>query len=50
MYLIAAIAMVVIFTMTRQKLRLPRLRGLILYAVITIDVFLSAQYIVDKIH
>ena len=50
MYLIAAIAMVVIFTMTRQKLRLPRLRGLILYAVIAIDVFLSAQYIVDKIH
>jgi hypothetical protein len=50
MYLIAAIAMVVIFTMTRQKLRLPQLRGLILYAVIAIDVFLSAQYIVDKIH
>jgi len=39
---------VVIFTMTRQKLRLPRLRWLVLYAVIAIDVFLSAQYIVDK--
>ncbi|HPC94574.1 MAG TPA: hypothetical protein PLU87_06515 [Sedimentisphaerales bacterium] len=48
MYLVAAIAVVVVFTMTRQKLRLPRLRGLILYAVIGIDVFLSAQYIVDK--
>lgn len=48
MYLVAAIAVVVIFTMTRQKLRLPRLRWLILYAVIAIDVFLSAQYIVDK--
>jgi len=48
MYLVAAIAVVVVFTMTRQKLRLPRLRWLILYAVIGIDVFLSAQYIVDK--
>ena len=50
MHLIAAIAMMVIFTMTRQKLRLPSVRWLILYAVIAIDVLLSAQYIVDKIH
>lgn len=50
MHLIAAVAAALVFAMTRFKLRLQPLRWLILAAAVALDVFLSAQYIVDKIH
>lgn len=49
MHLIAAIAAAFVFAMTHLKLRVPSLRWFVLCAAIAIDVFLGAQYIVDKI-
>ncbi len=49
MYLLGAIAAAFVFTMTHFKTRVPSMRWLVLCGAIAIDVFLSAQYIVDKI-
>lgn len=49
MYLLAAIAIAVIFFITRAKLRLTPLRAATIYAAIAIDIFYTAQLIVDRI-
>jgi len=49
MYLIGAMALGIVYLITRQKLRLHWLRQLILVAVLTLDIFLAARHIVDKI-
>lgn len=49
MHLMAAIAAAFVFAMTHFKARVPSLRWFVLCAAIAIDVFLGAQYIVDKI-
>lgn len=49
MYIIAAVAVGAIFAITHFKLRLQPLRWVILCSAIALDVFLGAQYIVDKL-
>jgi hypothetical protein len=49
MYLISAVGVGLIFAMTHFKLRLQPLRWFLLCLALAIDIFLSAQYIVDKI-
>ncbi len=49
MYLMAALAVGIVFVIARQNLRLHWLRGAILCAALGIDIFLGARYIVDKI-
>lgn len=49
MYLAAAVAVAVVFFMARAKARLHLLRGMIVFSAIAVDIFLTAQFIVDKI-
>jgi len=49
MYLIAAMTLGVLFVITRQKLRLQWFRQAALIAVLALDIFLAARYLVDKI-
>jgi len=49
MYILAAIALAIIFFMARARLRLRWLRLLILCSAAAIDIFLGARFIVDRI-
>ncbi len=49
MYLIGAITLAALYLITRQKLRLHWLRHAALAAVLALDIFLTAPYLVDKI-
>lgn len=49
MYLLGAVAMLIVFLMARQQMRLRPLRWVILAAALGLDIFLGARYIVDKI-
>ncbi|MBN1362652.1 MAG: hypothetical protein JW993_18790 [Sedimentisphaerales bacterium] len=49
MYLMAALAVGIVFAIARQNLRLQPLRWAVLCAALGFDVFLGARYIVDKI-
>jgi len=49
MYLLGAAAMLIVFVMARQQMRLQLLRWVVLAAALGLDIFLGAQYIVDKI-
>ena len=49
MYLMAALALGIVFVIARQRLRFQPLRWAVLCAALGIDIFLGAQYIVDKI-
>ncbi len=49
LYLMGAVAMVIVFVMARQKLRLAWLRWAILVAAVGLDLFLGARHIVDTI-
>jgi len=48
-YLLGAMAIGIIFFMARQNLRLHWLRWAILCTALTVDIFLGARYIVDKV-
>jgi hypothetical protein len=49
MYILGAIALAIIFFMTRAKLRLHWLRWTILCSAMAIDIFFGARFIVDRI-
>jgi hypothetical protein len=49
MYILGAVAVAIIFFMTRAKLRIALLRWIILCSAMTADIFLSARFIVDTI-
>ena len=49
MYLMGALAMVIVFVMARQQMRLRPLRWAILAAALGLDLFLGALHIVGKI-
>ncbi len=49
MYLLGAIAITLVFFMARQNLRWHALRWAVLCAVLGLDLFLAAPYIVDKV-
>ena len=49
MYILGAIAVAIIFFMTRAKLRVHWIRLVILCTAMGVDVFLGAKFIVDKI-
>ena len=49
MYILGAVAGAIIFFMARAKLRSTALRWLILCLSIAVDIFLGAQFIIDKI-
>ena len=49
MYVIGAVAIGAIFFFIRGRTRAYWLRAFILYAAMTIDIFLSASYIVSRI-
>jgi hypothetical protein len=48
MYLLGAVAMGIIFFMARQNLRVHWLRWALLAAALSVDIVLSAQYVVDS--
>jgi hypothetical protein len=49
MYVLGAIVAAIIFFMIRAKLRMHRLRQVILWAAMAVDIFLGAMFIVDKL-
>ena len=49
MYLLAALAVGIVFVIARQRLRFHWLRWAVLCAAMGIDIFLGARYIVDRI-
>ena len=49
MYVLGAIAMTILFFITRAKLRVQWLRWIILCSCAAVDIFLGARFIVDKI-
>lgn len=49
MYVLGAIVTAIIFFMIRAKLRMQFLRRIVLSAAITVDLFIGARYIVDKV-
>ncbi|KPL25028.1 MAG: hypothetical protein AMJ75_02080 [Phycisphaerae bacterium SM1_79] len=49
MYIFGAIAVAIIFFMTRAKLRIAPLRWVILSSAMAVDIFLGARFIVDRI-
>jgi hypothetical protein len=49
MYLLAAIAVTIVYVIARQKLRVQPLRWAVLCAVFGLDIFVGARYIVDTI-
>jgi hypothetical protein len=49
MYIFGAIAVAIIFFMTRAKLRIAALRWVILCSAMAVDIFLVATFIVDRI-
>jgi hypothetical protein len=49
MYLLGMMAAACVFLMTYRQLRLQWLRWLILATALTLDIFLSAQYLVDRV-
>jgi hypothetical protein len=49
MYLLGAVATAIVFFMARQKLRAPWLRWAILCIALSVDIILSARYVVDSI-
>lgn len=49
MYVLGAIVASIIFFMIRAKLRMHRLRQVILWAAMAVDIFLGAMFIVDKL-
>jgi len=49
MYLMGALAMVIVFVMARQQMRLRPLRWAILAAALGLDIYLGALHIVGKI-
>ncbi len=49
MYLLAALAVGIVFMIARQRLRFQWLRWAVLCAALGFDVFLGARYIVDKV-
>jgi len=49
MYVLGAIVAAIIFFMIRARLRMRQLRQVVLYAAMTVDIFLGARFIVDKI-
>lgn len=48
LYLAGAVAVAVVFFMARAKARLHLLRYLIIFSAIAVDIFLTAQFIIDK--
>jgi hypothetical protein len=48
-YLLAAVTMAIIFLITRLEYRAKPFRWLLLATVTTLDIFLGASYIIDKI-
>jgi hypothetical protein len=48
MYVLGTIATAIIFFLARAKLRVSVLRWILLCAAITVDIFCSARFIVDK--
>ena len=49
MYLLGMMATVMVFLMAYRQLRLQWLRWIILCTALTLDIFLSARYLVDKV-
>lgn len=49
MYILGAVATAILFFMARAKLRMHWLRWLILCSAMTVDIFLGARFIVDRI-
>jgi hypothetical protein len=49
MYLLAASAVAVLFIIARAKLRIHPVRQILLYAIMMLDIFLGARFIVDTI-
>ena len=49
MYVLGAIAVAIIFFMTRAKLRMRQLRQVVLWVAMAVDIFLGARFIIDKI-
>lgn len=50
MYILAAIAVAIIFFIIRAKLRVTALRQIVLVAALAVDIFFGARFIVDTIH
>jgi hypothetical protein len=50
MYILAAVAVAIIFFIIRARLRLIALRQIVLVAALAVDIFFGARFIVDKIH
>lgn len=48
MYILSAIAVAILFFMTRAKLRIVPLRWTILCSAMALDIFLGARFIIDK--
>jgi len=48
MYVLGAIAVAIIFFMTRAKLRMRRLRQVVLWVAMAVDIFLGGSFIIDK--
>ena len=49
MYILGAIAVAILFFMSRARLRICWLRWIVLCSAMGVDIFLSARFIVDKI-
>ena len=49
MYLIGAMTLGVLFVITHQKLRVQWFRQAALIAVLALDIFLAARYLIDKV-
>lgn len=50
MYILAVVAVAIIFSIIRAKLRVTALRQIILCSALAVDIFFGARFIVDKIH
>jgi len=48
MYILGAIAVAILFFMTRAKLRIVPLRWALLCSTMALDIFLGASFIIDK--
>jgi len=49
MYILAAVAVTIIFFIARSKLRVTAVRQILLASAMAVDIFLGARFIVDKI-
>ncbi len=49
MYILAAVAVAIIFFIARAKLRLTAVRQILIASAMAVDIFLGARFIVDKI-